>query len=686
MSEAATTLAGARKGRPSILRRWVGQALARNLSCLVVPGPEVALAHGLDLAAADMRIAATPRDATVLLIVGELSQKLDEATAVLYAQMPRPRAILVLGGSAPSSLPQADVSADLSQTELMEAATRLQRLLAEDAFAASPDDFDSSILQAKTEYVCPMHPEVVEDEPGSCPKCGMDLVAREAGGDSDAGEHDHDHDHEHEHHGHEHDHDHEHESEEHDHHHAHHNDHGQSHEHHHDHEHHQNHKRAHDHEQHQGDDDHEHAHCHEHEDHGHQQSTAQEQSGTEYICPMHPEIRQNEPGSCPKCGMDLEPHKPEEDEGVREGVPEHDHEHHHDHSGHDHDGHDHSDHDHDSSGFMSMVEVTKDLPRSADGLAMDWLEVPFGPCFPGLPGGLRLTLTLDGDGVTEGQATSLVAMGTPSEEVAVETFIERLAAAMPLAPVSYRLLACRAIEQAAGLEPDPAVERGRAAALERERIASHLGWLAQLGRQLSFVWLTRRAAALQLETQRADREQLVALRPALQSLIARLEHTPLLKARLKGIGALPHGSQDLRGPVARASGRTEDARQADAMYRELGFEMRAESAGDAWARLRQRHVEIMTSLDLVEVAGDPELPKLRAIDNPSGTGEATVETPRGRATLRLTQERGQVVSVELDSACSQHIGLVADLVEGQELGDALVAVGSLDLSPWEVTS
>lgn len=546
MTEVATTLAGARKGRPSILRRWVGQALARNLSCLVVPGPEVALAHGLNLAAADMRIAATPRDATVLLVVGELSQKLDEATAVLYAQMPRPRAILVLGGSEPSSLPKADVSADLSQTELMEAATRLQRLLAEDAFAASPDDFDSSILQTKTEYVCPMHPEVVEDEPGSCPKCGMDLVAREAGGDADAGEHDH--------------------------------------------------------------------------------------------------------------------------------------------SGHGHGDHDHGDHDHGSSGFMSMVEVTKDLPRSADGLAMDWLEVPFGPCFPGLPGGLRLTLTLDGDGVTEGQATSLVAMGTPSEEVAVETFIERLAAATPLAPVSYRLLACRAIEQAAGLEPDPAVERGRAAALERERIASHLGWLAQLGRQLSFVWLTRRAAALQLETQRADGEQLVVLRPALQALIARLEHTPLLKARLKGIGALPHGSQDLRGPVARASGRTEDARQADAMYCELGFELYIEGAGDAWARFRQRHVEIVTSLDLVEAAGDPELPKLRAIDSPSGTGEATVETPRGRSTLQLTLERGQVVSVELDGACSQHIGLVADLVEGQELGDALVAVGSLDLSPWEVSS
>ncbi|WP_267905484.1 heavy metal-binding domain-containing protein, partial [Halovulum marinum] len=26
-----------------------------------------------------------------------------------------------------------------------------------------------------------------------------------------------------------------------------------------------------------------------------------------YVCPMHPEVRQNGPGDCPKCGMHLVP-------------------------------------------------------------------------------------------------------------------------------------------------------------------------------------------------------------------------------------------------------------------------------------------------------------------------------------------------------------------------------------------
>jgi Cu+-exporting ATPase len=38
-------------------------------------------------------------------------------------------------------------------------------------------------------------------------------------------------------------------------------------------------------------------------------------SGTEYTCPMHPEVRQPGPGTCPKCGMALEPVQPALEEG-----------------------------------------------------------------------------------------------------------------------------------------------------------------------------------------------------------------------------------------------------------------------------------------------------------------------------------------------------------------------------------
>ncbi len=40
-----------------------------------------------------------------------------------------------------------------------------------------------------------------------------------------------------------------------------------------------------------------------------------EEASTIYTCPMHPEVRQNGPGNCPKCGMALEPEMPTAEEG-----------------------------------------------------------------------------------------------------------------------------------------------------------------------------------------------------------------------------------------------------------------------------------------------------------------------------------------------------------------------------------
>ncbi len=107
--------------------------------------------------------------------------------------------------------------------------------------AQSASDGDDTV----TRWTCPMHPQIVEEEPGSCPICGMDLVEKEFPVEQAAQAAD----------------DREPESE------------GKQ-------------------------DDHE----------GHDHADASSDGGdtvTRYTCPMHPQIVEEEPGSCPICGMDL---------------------------------------------------------------------------------------------------------------------------------------------------------------------------------------------------------------------------------------------------------------------------------------------------------------------------------------------------------------------------------------------
>ena len=90
-------------------------------------------------------------------------------------------------------------------------------------------------------YACPMHPEVRQNGPGDCPKCGMHLVP-EAELDNHAG---------HDHHGHDH-------------------------------------------------------HAGAAPADGRYDTVPEGYDGAVYTCPMHPQVRQVEHGSCPICGMGLE--------------------------------------------------------------------------------------------------------------------------------------------------------------------------------------------------------------------------------------------------------------------------------------------------------------------------------------------------------------------------------------------
>ena len=914
---------GARTGSMTWLRRTVARAMARDLPVFVVPDLNAARLQGLDVEAAGLRVVPTSRHASVLLIVGNLPDKLVPAAGVAYAQMPRPRLILTTATAGISGLPQPDVIAQPGQEGLRAAVDALRNQLATGAFSEDVPEVEIAGVKTRTEYVCPMHPEIVRDEPGSCPICGMFLVPRESAGMMDMSHADHGSNTrpapmEHAAHGT--------------------GDggytcpmhpeivqdepgscpicgmnlvpreptamaHGEM---------------ADMHGQHDvPDNDSPRYTCPMHPEivqsepgscpicgmnlvlqesdtmasmpSGHQHDNTQ--SEPVYTCPMHPEIVQGEPGSCPICGMYLVPQEPDatmamptEHHGddapaepvytcpmhpeIRESVPGscpicgmhlvlseepaasssdvsgmddmHDHAAMHhggederaadattytcpmhpeivrdepgtcpicgmylvprepdetttdasDHQGHDmppastprytcpmhpeivrdepgscpicgmflvpmdepadphadHTGHamdamsdddpgathtmhmghgaapmaendgasammamdhgshtmesasgtmshgngmmDHSggmmDHSGHGGGFMSMVAITKDLPRSRDGLPMDWIETPFGPFFPGLPGGLRLALTLDGDTVAKatlmsGATTRGIDASIPGPAASLPARVADLAC---LAPGAWGIVG----QQAVHPNVDDATRRARLARLEHARIVSHLGWLASFATLLGHSVLARRAAEAQADAVRVSSgESLDRLDDRIRALVTLIDRTPLLAHRLEGIGQIGHEHhQHLRGPVARAAGIASDARRDDPTYATVPFEPTTRDGGDALARLRVRLAEIEQSMQLIRAAGGV----VGVLDEPPGDeyepGGAEMELPRGRGMLHLMGAGGIVDGAHIDTPSSALAELIPTVAEGAEVADALLAIASLDLSPWEI--
>ncbi len=64
-------------------------------------------------------------------------------------------------------------------------------------------------------------------------------------------------------------------------------------------------------------------HCHGGHDAGGGHTASGSESAGDYTCPMHPEVRQSGPGSCPDCGMSLEPVEPATSDGVEYVCPMH---------------------------------------------------------------------------------------------------------------------------------------------------------------------------------------------------------------------------------------------------------------------------------------------------------------------------------------------------------------------------
>ena len=71
-------------------------------------------------------------------------------------------------GSTPATVPAADTTAKVT-TDTTKMMTTMD--------TTKTAVMDTTKMMASTvKYTCRMHPEVISDKPGKCPKCGMQLV------------------------------------------------------------------------------------------------------------------------------------------------------------------------------------------------------------------------------------------------------------------------------------------------------------------------------------------------------------------------------------------------------------------------------------------------------------------------------------------------------------------------------
>lgn len=272
----------------------------------------------------------------------------------------------------------------------------------------------------------------------------------------------------------------------------------------------------------------------------------------------------------------------------------------------------------------------------------------------------------------------------------------------------------------------PAVQASRAIGLELERVAVHLATLTGLMTDIGFQqpagtyqrlrtaiinatqkicgnrfgkgWIRPGCAAPMDTGQRAQLAQTLArfLRDFVQvnQLVCASRS---VRARFQGVGSVSTPTAleiGLSGVVARASGVAIDLRHtlSDGTY--ILHQPITETAGDCWARMRQRMRETQASTEwllerLNDMAFDLQSPPPHSANAvfsdwplvPGTLGVTTIEGVRGPVTVALqTNAHGQIVHAKFqDPSLANWFGL-AQALRGQQISDFPICNKSFDLS------
>jgi NADH-quinone oxidoreductase subunit D len=352
-----------------------------------------------------------------------------------------------------------------------------------------------------------------------------------------------------------------------------------------------------------------------------------------------------------------------------------------------------------------------------------------GPQHPSTHGVLRMVLRLEGETIVG--ATAIIGYLHRGIEKILENRpymggIRYMDNADYLSPMLNEIAYAGAVEQLMGLEAPRRAQYIRLLVGELQRIASHQVWVGTYGLDLGaftpVLWAFR------------DREGIMALFEALGGsrfnvnylrvggvlhdfpagwlreceryldeleknmgeLETLLKGNEIVQARLQGVGyidpqqAIAYG---LTGPMARGSSIDWDLRVSRPYmaYREVPVRSQVRQEGDCYARYRVRMQEIWESIRLCRVAlermpGGPISTRtpieLRA---PRGETYFAIEGSKGELGIYLISDGSEYPwRAKIRGPSFVNLQILAEILRGHKMSDAVAIIGSLDLVLGEV--
>ncbi|MCU0851991.1 MAG: NADH-quinone oxidoreductase subunit D [Thermoplasmata archaeon] len=285
--------------------------------------------------------------------------------------------------------------------------------------------------------------------------------------------------------------------------------------------------------------------------------------------------------------------------------------------------------------------------------------------------------------------------------------------------LTWSHLYCLTVEDLMGIEVPERAEYIRVAAIEMQRIASHLMWLAayaaDLGAMIGFIYTMR------------DREIFIDLLQALTGSrltynyprIGGVAHdTPpnferdslracdYMEKKLKEYEDLFDGSKvfmmrnvdvgklkkedamnlGITGPLLRGSGCNYDLRKdmPYSVYPEIDFEAATHPDGDCYARYRIRMDEMYQSCRIIRQAIQ-KMPKgkwriVAPRNAPAGTGLGRVEDPRGEGMMYIVGNgTDRPYRVKIRSPIFVSVSAAKHMLLGYKVADVVAIMGSFDM-------